>query len=209
MTARGKFISIEGIEGVGKSTQATRLWAALVLAGIVTSKTREPGGAPGAELIRRLFLDREWDGVTESFLLMAARRDHVKNFIEPVLAWGRWVVSDRFALTTFAYQGYGRGVDLPFLRRMNRLAALDVMPDLSIILDAPPDLGLARARKRGSLDRMERLDAAWFEGVRAGFIELAKKNKRTCAIVDATGTEDEVHEAVKAAVRERLGVKFQ
>lgn len=208
MTARGKLISIEGIEGVGKSTQATRLWAALALAGIVTNKTREPGGTPGAELIRRLFIDHEWDGVAESFLLMAARRDHVQKFIKPTLASGWWVVSDRFALTTFAYQRYGRGVDLSFLKRMNRLAALDVMPDLSIILDAPPDLGLARARKRASLDRIERLDAAWFEGVRAGFIELAKKNKRTCAIVDATGTEDEVHRAIKCVVRERLEVKF-
>jgi dTMP kinase len=205
----GKFISIEGIEGVGKSTQVDLLHETIVDAGIRCFKTREPGGTPGAERIRELFIRHPWDGVSESFLLMAARRDHVMNVIRPTLEEGYWMLSDRFALTTFAYQGYGRGVDLSLLRRMNRIATLDTEPDLSIILDLPPDLALARARKRSAPDRMERLEAAWFERVRRGFWELAWKNKRTCAVVNATGSVDEVHLAIKSVVRERLMVEFE
>jgi dTMP kinase len=155
-----------------------------------------------------LFIEHEWDGAAESFLLMASRRDHVMNRIKPVLDSGAWVVSDRFSLTTFAYQGYGRGVGLTVLKDMNWLATGGLTPDLSIILDIPSDVGLARARKRSTPDRVERLNVEWFERVRDGFLKLAVRRKATCAVVDATGSPESVHLFVKAVIRDRLEVEL-
>ncbi len=199
---RGRFIAIEGIEGAGKSTQVQLLVTALLDAGVDTLKTREPGGSPNAEALRGVFLDRGWDGVAESFLLMAGRRDHVVTRIRPMLEIGTWVVSDRFSLTTLAYQGYGRGVPLGLLRDMNYAATDGLAPDLSIILDLPATTGLTRVKERGAVDRMERLGADFFERVRDGFLELEKFNPSPCPVIDASRSSATVHIRIVQAVNE-------
>src|SRR6266571_6683152 len=140
MTARGRFITIEGGEGAGKSTQVDLLMGALAGAGIAAERTREPGGSDGAEAIRGLLLDgatERWDAIGEALLLYAARRDHVLRLIQPALERGVWVVCDRFADSTLAYQGYGRGLPLADLLALHRLVLGDFTPDLTPILDLP------------------------------------------------------------------------
>ena len=209
--ARGRLITIEGGEGAGKSTQAGLLAASLEQAGLIVERTREPGGSPGAEAIRQLLLegaDERWDAVAEALLLYAARRDHVVGRIAPALARGCWVVCDRFADSTLAYQGYGRGVPLADLAALHRLALGELAPDLTLILDLPVADGLARAARRGSggADRFERRDAAFHERLRAGFRDIAAQQPGRCVVIDAAGDPDSVHRAVLAAVTARLGV---
>jgi dTMP kinase len=206
---RGRFISIEGGEGAGKSTQVGMLVAALDRAGIPARATREPGGSPAGEAIRRLLLEGEgerWDAIGEALLLVAARRDHVTRVIAPVLAQGVWVVSDRFADSTTAYQGYGRGVALQDLAILHRIALGDLAPDLTLILDLPVEIGLARAAARSPADRFERLDRDFHEKLRQGFRQIAADNPARCILVDASGDPQMVHLAVVAAVEQRLGV---
>lgn len=206
---RGRFISIEGGEGAGKSTQVGLLVAALDRAGIPVRATREPGGSPGAEAIRRLLLEGEgerWDAISEALLLVAARRDHVARLIAPALAQGVWVVSDRFADSTMAYQGYGKGVAFDDLATLHRLALGDFAPDLTVILDLPVETGLARAAARSAADRFERLDRDFHEKLRQGFRQIAAENPTRCILIDASGDPQTVHSAVIAAVEQRLGV---
>jgi len=166
--SRGRFITIEGGEGAGKSTQTRLLLAALERAGIPARGTREPGGSPNAETIRRLLLEgagERWDAVGEALLFMAARRDHVAQLIEPSLAQGFWVISDRFADSTLAYQGYGKGLPLADLAALHRFALDAFAPDLTLILDLPVEIGLARAAGRGiGTGRFERLDPPFDDG---------------------------------------------
>jgi dTMP kinase len=204
---RGRFIAIEGGEGVGKSTQAGLLAAALERLGVRVQTTREPGGSAGAEAIRRLLLEGEgerWDGISEALLLVAARRDHVARLIVPALAQGNWVVSDRFADSTFAYQGYGKGVGLDALVALHRFALGDFAPDLTVILDLPVETGLARAAARSPADRFERLDRDFHERLRQGFRQIAADNPSRCILIDASGDPETVHRAVIAAVNGRL-----
>jgi dTMP kinase len=206
---RGRFVSIEGGEGAGKSTQVGLLVAALGRAGISAQASREPGGSPGAEAIRRLLLEGEgerWDAISEALLLVAARRDHVTRVIAPALAQGVWLVSDRFADSTTAYQGHGRGVALEDLAILHRFALGDFAPDLTVILDLPVDIGLARAAARSAADRFERLDRDFHEKLRQGFRQIAADNPSRCVLVDASGDPKTVHQAVLAAIEERLGV---
>jgi dTMP kinase len=206
---RGRFISIEGGEGAGKSTQVGLLVAALDRAGIRARATREPGGSPGGEAIRRLLLEGEgerWDAIGEALLLVAARRDHVARVIAPALAQGVWVVSDRYADSTTAYQGYGRGVALEDLAALHRFALRDFAPDLTLILDLPVEIGLARAAARSAADRFERLDRDFHEKLRQGFRQIAVDNPTRCMLIDASGDPQTVHSAVIAAVEQRLGV---
>jgi dTMP kinase len=206
---RGRFISIEGGEGAGKSTQVGLLMAALDRAGIRARATREPGGSPGAEAIRRLLLEGEgerWDAISEALLLVAARRDHVARLIAPALAQGVWVVSDRFADSTMAYQGYGKGVAFDDLATLHRLALGDFAPDLTVILDLPVETGLARAAARSAADRFERLDHDFHEKLRQGFRQIAAENPTRCILIDASGDAQTVHSAVIAAAEQRLGV---
>lgn len=206
---QGRFIAVEGGEGVGKSTQAGLLAATLDRFGIPVRKTREPGGSPGAETIRRLLLEGEgerWDAISEALLLVAARRDHVIRLIAPALAKGIWVVSDRFADSTLAYQGYGRGLGLGDLAMLHRFALADFAPDLTLILDLPVEVGLARAAVRSSADRFERLDRDFHERLRQGFRQIAADNPARCVLIDASGDPQTVHRTVIAVVSERLGV---
>jgi dTMP kinase len=206
---RGRFISIEGGEGAGKSTQVGLLVAALNRARVPARATREPGGSPGAEAIRRLLLEGDgerWDAISEALLLVAARYDHVTRVIAPALAQCVWMVSDRFADSTIAYQGYGRGLALDDLATLHRIALGDFAPDLTVILDLSVEIGLARAAARSAADRFERLDRDFHEKLRQGFQQIADENPTRCSLIDASGDSQTVHCAVLAAVEHRLGL---
>jgi dTMP kinase len=209
---RGRFITIEGGEGTGKSTQTALLVAALQRRGIAAERTREPGGSPGAEDIRRLLLEGErerWDAVSEALLLYAARRDHVERLIRPALDAGSWIVADRFADSTLAYQGYGRGLPLADLDALHRFSLGAFAPDLTLVLDLPVEEGLARIGRRSMIaDRFEQLEQAFHQRLRDGFLEIARSDPARVAIIDAADTRDRVHLAVVAAVSERLGVEL-
>jgi len=208
--SRGRFITIEGGEGAGKTTQVRLLVAALERARIPAKATREPGGSPGGEAIRRLLLEgasEQWDAVGEALLLVAARSDHVARLIAPSLAQGVWVVSDRFADSTFAYQGYGRGLALEDLATLHRFALGNFAPDLTVILDLPAEIGLARAKARASIhDRFELLDQAFHERLRQGFRQIAAEDGARCVLIDGSNDPQTVHRAILDAVESRLRV---
>lgn len=202
---RGRFITLEGGEGAGKTTQVGRLVEALDANGLPVLRTREPGGSPGAELLRGILLGGliDWAPQAETLLHFAARAEHVAKTIRPALASGTWVVCDRFFDSTMAYQGYGQGADRAFIAEQIRL--LGIVPDLTIVLDVPGDVAAARVRQRGGdADRYERLDAAFHGRVRDGFRAIAAAEPRRCAVVDASGDIDNAHAAVMRAVRLRL-----
>jgi dTMP kinase len=207
--APGRFITLEGGEGAGKSTQIARLAEWLKARGRDVVTTREPGGAPGAEMIRKLLVEgppERWDGTTEALLHFAARRDHLRSTVWPALERGAWVVSDRFADSTRAYQGHGHGLDLESLDRLYEVAVDGFHPDLTIILDLPIDTGLARAAaRRGTETRYESLPRDFHERVRQGFLEIAKNEPRRCAIVDASKDIDAIASMIARTVAERLG----
>jgi len=204
----GRFITLEGGEGTGKSTQIRRLASALETRGIKVLATREPGGAPGAEQIRKLMVEGEpgrWDPITETLLAYAARADHVARTIGPALLAGSWVISDRFNDSTFAYQGVGRGVPRETIRRIDAAVLDDFAPDLTLILDLDVTIGLERARARsGTENRFEKLGADFHEKLRQAFLDIAKRNPDRCRVIDAAGTEDQVAEAIFAAVSHRF-----
>jgi dTMP kinase len=188
------------------------LMAALDRAGIAARRTREPGGSPGAEAIRALLLggaNDRWDAWSEVFLFCAARRDHVTTVIEPALALGEWIVCDRFADSTMAYQGYGRGLPLADLTALQRLTLGDLVPDLTLIFDLPVETGFARIGAReGAADRFERLDRGFHERLRDGFLKIAEEEPRRCAVIDASGDAAAVHRAVLIAMNARLGLNL-
>ncbi len=206
----GRFITLEGGEGGGKSTQIRRLAAWLETRVDDVVLTREPGGSPGAEQIRELLVDgdvRRWDPLGEALLHFAARRDHLVTTILPALQRGAWVLSDRFADSTVAYQGYGHGVDRTALAELYRICVGTLKPDLTLILDLPVATGLARAAGRAAgEDRYERMDKEFHERLRRGFLEIAGNEPERCAVIDATPDEDAVHAAIVAAVGDRLAV---
>jgi dTMP kinase len=210
-----RFITLEGGEGAGKSTQIARLADALRLSGIDVLTTREPGGSPGADAIRRLLVEGEpgrWDGETEALLHFAARRDHLVRTVWPALAAGTWVLCDRFADSTLAYQGYGHGLDRNVIDTLYRLAVGDFRPDLTLILDLPAEAGLARAATRhgesdGAVeDRYERMEVAFHRRLRDGFLAIARDEPYRCAIVDAAQEAASVAATIRAIVGDRLGV---
>lgn len=172
--------------------------------------TREPGGSPGAEVIRGLLLQGDterWDAVAETLLFFAARRDHINRTIQPALAAGNWVICDRFTDSTIAYQGYGRGLRLAELTALQNFALGDFAPELTLILDLSSAAGLARASNRpGAADRFERLDPGFHQRLRDGFLAIAKAEPERCVVIDASGDVDAVHRAIVAAVAARLDV---
>jgi len=210
MTQLGRFISFEGGEGAGKSTQARRLAAALEKRGISCVITREPGGSPGAEEIRKLLVNGEpgrWNALTETLLLYAARADHVARTIKPALAQGRWVLCDRFADSTYAYQGAGRGLDRETVRRIESVAIGDFKPDFTFILDLPAQEGLKRANARASAEsRFEQFDIGFHERLRQAFLEIARRAPDRCTVIDAGADENTVAEAIWAAAAARFAL---
>lgn len=201
---QGRFLSFEGIDGSGKSSQARRLAATLRAAGTEVVLTREPGGSPGAEEIRRLVLEGDparWSPETEALLFTAARRDHLERTIRPALARGAAVICDRFADSTRVYQGITRGDLRGLVDRLHELA-ITVEPDLTLLIDIDPAEGLARARARaGSEQRFEDMGLAMQIRMRAAFLDLAAGAPGRFRIIDGKGSEDEVAARVLAAVQ--------
>ncbi len=191
---RGLFITLEGGEGSGKSTQSKRLQAILESEGHSVVITREPGGSPGAEAIRSLLVTGEtdrWDGMTEALLLFAARRDHVERTIKPALDRGAIVICDRFTDSTMAYQGYGHDLGREPVEQLNKIALNDIKPDITLILDLAVEEGLKRAVSRGGDEqRYEDMDVAFHHRLREGFIDISKRDPNRCHIIDATGSEE-------------------
>ena len=208
--ARGFFISLEGGEGAGKSTQAALLDTALKARSLEVVRTREPGGSPGAEAIRALLVTggaERWSPISESLLMNAARRDHVERVIAPALARGAVVVCDRFADSTRAYQGAGGGAPADFIAAMEAVVVGDVRPDLTLILDLPVEIGLARAAGRGGGEaRFEGKDLAFHQRLRAAFLALASAEPARCVRIDALATSDVVYAAIWARVSAALGL---
>jgi dTMP kinase len=203
--SRGRFITLEGGEGAGKTTQSGLLVEALRQRGLGVLRTREPGGSPGAELLRGILLGGsiDWSPRAETMLHFAARTEHVAKAIEPDLAASTWVVCDRFYDSTLAYQGYGQGADREFIAEQIRL--LGVQPDLTLVLDLPDTVARERVRKRGAdADRYDRLDAAFHARVREGFRIIAAAEPNRCVLLDATGDIAAVHTAIMTAVWTRF-----
>lgn len=208
MTAPARFITLEGGEGAGKTTLSAGLAAALSAAGVPVLRTREPGGAPGAEALRGLMLHGgvAWDPVAEAMLMFAARREHVAKTIRPALDAGIWVVCDRFADSTLAYQCHGHGLARDVWRRLADVALDGFVPDLTLVLDLPPEAGMARALSRGAPDRFERMGAAFHARVHAAFRDIAAAEPERCLLLDATRPADAVLADALAAVTARLGL---
>ena len=208
---RGKFITIEGGEGVGKSTQIAALRAFLEERGKRVVVTREPGGTPRAERIRELLLETSPEPMppaSELLLVFAARATHIANVIEPALARGDWVVCDRFTDATYAYQGAGRGMDPKRIATLEQLVQGDLRPDLTLLLDVSLEVSAVRARDRnaasGTADRFEQEQRDFFERVRAAYLARARAETQRFVIVDAGAARDEVATAIRAAVAGRL-----
>lgn len=208
--ASARFITFEGGEGAGKSTQARRLYAALEAHGIHATATREPGGSPGAEDIRRLLVEGEpgrWDPLTETLLFFAARADHIAHTIKPALDAGRWVVCDRFTDSTYAYQGTARGLARETIRRIETIATGGFKPDLTLILDIPAGEGLKRAGKRGPHEaRFEKFDGDFHERLRQAFLDIARRARERCVAIDASAPPEDVAAQIWAVVAKRFAI---
>jgi dTMP kinase len=203
----GRFITLEGGEGAGKSTQAQLLADALVALGLPVLRTREPGGAPGAEILRNLLLGDsvDWSPPAETLLHFAARAEHVEKTIRPALAAGMWVVCDRFFDSTMAYQGYGLGADRATIATLTGL--LGIVPDVTLVLDVSDAVAIARQLARGAdADRYERLDALFHARVNQGFRDIAAAAPERCVLIAADGSGDEVHAAIMLELGARLAL---
>jgi dTMP kinase len=208
MSQRGAFITIEGGEGVGKSTNIAAVECWLNARGITFTRTREPGGTPLAEAIRRLLLAVDAEPlapVSELLLIFAARAQHIQEVIEPALARGEWVVCDRFTDATYAYQGGGRELPETWVKQLEELVQGELRPDLTLLLDAPVEVGLARAGKRGALDRFEREESAFFDRVRSAYLDRAAADPGRFRVVDTNRPLT----AIEADIQDLLAEFFQ
>ncbi|MGH8254311.1 MAG: dTMP kinase [Steroidobacteraceae bacterium] len=207
-TGAGAFITLEGIEGAGKSTVARTLQAELERRGATVLLTREPGGTPLAESLRELLLrrgDELLNPNAETLLMFAARAVHLDNAVRPALAAGRWVICDRFTDASYAYQGGGRGVDAALLDRLAAAVHADLWPVRTLLLDVPPALGMQRARSRpGAPDRFESEEIAFFERVRAAYLQRAAREPQRIRVIDATRALAEVEASARAAIDDLL-----
>jgi len=208
-----KFITLEGGEGAGKSTQIKLLNTWLESEKIATCLTREPGGSPGAEQIRDLVLkgatDR-WTGMTEALLMTASRAEHVECRIKPALKTGEWVLCDRFFDSSIAYQGAGRGLGMARIKALQTLALGDFTPDLTIILDLPVEIGLSRAIARESAksemeDRFERMDISFHEKLRKAFLEIATQEPKRCIVINADNPPERLQNDIRTAIIDKFG----
>jgi dTMP kinase len=205
-----RFITLEGGEGAGKSTHARALSQGLSERGIANIVTREPGGSPGAEDIRKLLVEGEpgrWTPEVEAVLMFAARADHVARTIRPALESGTWVICDRFTDSTYAYQGAGRGMDADRIHRIQQATIGNFHPDLTLILDLPVEEGFARVGDRAHAEnRFEKFDQAFHERLRTYFCDLAKRDPERCVLIDSRGAADEVSQQIWRAVATRFNL---
>jgi dTMP kinase len=206
----GKFISFEGGEGSGKSTQSQLLCKAFAAAKVAHVATREPGGSEGAEKIRNLLVtgDKDaWNAETETVLFYAARMDHLSRLISPALAAGKYVVCDRFADSTRVYQGVGKGLPTQFIQMLHRLTIGNLMPDITLIFDINPEEGLKRAHaRRGTETRFESMDMEFHHRIRAGFLAIAKEEPSRCIVFDASQDKVTLHKQVIESLNHKLGL---
>lgn len=204
---RGLFITIEGGEGVGKSTNLEVLKTFLREHGVEHIQTREPGGTLIAEQIRDLLLSKQsepFDPTAELLLIFAARAQHLNQLIAPTLDCGKWVLCDRFTDATYAYQGAGRKLDTSLIARLEELVQKSLRPDLTIILDLDPEIGLERARLRGELDRIESEQLSFFRSVRESYLSIAERDQSRCVIIDAAQDKEQVSTQLRQALISRL-----
>jgi len=198
MSARGRFITLEGVDGSGKSTHLEFVEALLRERGHDVLRTREPGGTPLAEALRELVLQAPMDGVCEVLLMFAARTDHVRQVIRPGVEAGRWVVCDRFTDATLAYQGGGKGVSTELIRELADAAHPGLWPDLTLVFDCPYEVASARLAKTGRpMDRFEREDRAFFERVRQAYLDAARQEGNRVRLIDASRTPEEVKKQIQ------------
>ncbi len=204
----GRFITFEGGEGAGKSTQIRLLSDALEKAGYAVLQTREPGGSPGAEEIRALLVTGDgdrWTGMTEVLLHFAARADHLERVVRPALSEGKWVLCDRFVDSSMAYQGVAQSLGKDVISDLTNLVVSTTMPDLTLILDLPVADGLARAGARGEgEDRYEKMGQAFHETLRQAFLDIATDAPDRCKVIDATGDINAVQQAIWTATTKRF-----
>ncbi len=204
---KGRFITFEGGEGAGKSTQLEILHQHLIAQGFNVIRTREPGGVESSEKLRKLLLSQtndDWDPISELLLHFAARREHLEKLIKPALNQGSWVLCDRFIDSTIAYQGYGNGIDISFIRDLHISIQQNIYPDLTLIFDLPPEVGLSRVEQRGTRDRYELMDLAFHAKLRNGFRTIGELEPDRCVIINAEKNIDEI----KAEILEVLKKKF-
>lgn len=212
---RGLFITFEGGEGAGKSTQSRRLKSALEELGRDVVLTREPGGTPEAEKIRDLLVQRDggnWTPMAECLLFFAARQMHVETLIKPAIADGKIVICDRFTDSTIAYQGYGHGFDISTIREVEKLTLGGFKPDLTFILDLPVSEGLQRSLKQkvtatgkeNTEDRFEKLQSDFHEKLRQGFLDIASKDTQRCVVIDARQSADDVYHFIWGRIKNAL-----
>jgi dTMP kinase len=214
---RGKFITFEGGEGAGKTTQIARLADRLDALDIPTITTREPGGAPGADSIRSLLVSGatdKWDPISEVLLLYAARREHLNQTIRPALDRGAWVLCDRFADSTMAYQGYGHGISKDFIHTVHDQVVGTFGPDLTLILDIPVDIGVGRAVSRNTStrsgeDRFERMDQSFHERLRDGFLDIAASAPERITVIDADSSPEAVTDTIWQTVTAKFDLDAQ
>ena len=199
----GRFITVEGIDGAGKTTHIQALEEAWRAAGHDVVRTREPGGTPLAERLREMLLHDPMDALTESLLVFAARRDHLSTVIEPALARSAWVLCDRFTDATFAYQGGGRGFDVRVLQQLEQWVQGTRQPDLTLLFDVPPEVAAERLRHARQPDRFEQQDSAFFERVRDAYRQRHEQAPHRFALINAHQTPEQVRADVLKAVRER------
>ena len=205
---KGRFITLEGGEGVGKSSNMAFIVDLLTEAGVDFIQTREPGGTPLAEEIRQLLLtprDEHMDELSELLLGFAARAQHLARTIRPALAAGTWVLCDRFTDATVAYQGAGRGLSLSTIAQLRALVHRDLQPDMTLLLDAPVEIGMSRAGERGELDRFEQEQMSFFERVRQGYIDQAQADPDRYRIIDASQSLSDVQADIRDVLMPWLG----
>ncbi len=206
--SRGLFITVEGIEGVGKTTNMDYAYKALTAAGIDVVLSREPGGTELGEKIRGLLLDHRNGSMidnTELLLMFAARAQHLAEVIEPALAAGKWVLCDRFTDATYAYQGGGRGIAMQRIAELEQWVQADLRPDVTLLLDTPVEIGLARAAGRPqAADRFEREKQAFFEKVRQVYLDMAARQPQRYRIIDASQSLDQVKTALNKVIQQLI-----
>ncbi|MEK6745632.1 MAG: dTMP kinase [Pseudomonadota bacterium] len=208
----GKFISFEGGEGSGKSTQLRLLASAFEKAGLLFLATREPGGSAGAERIRSLLVSGEvnsWDSLTETLLFNAARSDHINKFIKPAMMHGKTVICDRFLDSTMVYQGIGKGLGTAYIKSLHHMLFGGFMPNLTIILDIAPEEGLKRAGTRSDNEnRFEKLGIEFHKKIRAGFLEIAEMETERCVVLDANQDAEKLHKQIVETIKTRCGIEL-